>query len=36
VFFNAESAENAETGKMGKELNQITEAVIGAAMAVHL
>jgi len=26
---------NAETAEMGKELNRITEAVIGAAMAVH-
>jgi hypothetical protein len=35
VFFNAEGAENAETEEMGKELNRITEAIIGAAMAVH-
>ena len=35
MFFNAEGAENAETEEMGKELNRITEAIIGAAMAVH-
>ena len=29
------NAENVETEEVGKELNRITEAIIGAAMAVH-
>jgi PD-(D/E)XK nuclease superfamily len=29
------TAENAEIAEMAKELNRITETIIGAAMAVH-